>query len=150
MEIVVQLPEGGKRIKLEVEAGDTIEHVKTVIQDVLGGCFDEVGCVDPISLSCAGELLENGSTLSDYNIQNGNLLEMNLMLLDGPPTCYIKTVTGKTIQLDVEEWDFRKGHRLVITAKIGDNVEEEEAEQEQEESVRASVLRLNCDLLRCD
>jgi ubiquitin C len=103
----------GDTWSLSTNGTDTIEILKNRIWDLQG--------ISPERqrLIYAGKKLEDDRTLSDYDIQNESTLHLVLLRLRGGMQIFVKTLTGKTITLEVESTDTIEGVKTKIQDKEG-------------------------------
>lgn len=71
MQIFVSVPSESRTITLEVEPSDSVENLKAKVQDQIGLPPDEQ------ILTFNSVVLEDGRTLSDYNIQAGSTITLS-------------------------------------------------------------------------
>ena len=109
MELYVVVTHLGKRLAIAVDPSDSIESVKQRIHDLEGIPPDKQ------RLIFACRQLEDSRILGDYKHKNQSTLLM-LLRLSGAMEIYVKTLTGKTITLEVESSDTVE----TVTQKIQD------------------------------
>lgn len=119
---VLELPRGGmqlfvktltgKTVSIEVEEGESIEDVKAKISEKEG--------IPPEQqrLIFGGQQLQDAKTLDDYDVGDDSTLHLVLRLRGGMQL-FVKTLTGKTVSIEVEEGESIEDVKAKISEKEG-------------------------------
>mmetsp|Transcript_24344 Transcript_24344/g.59604 ORF Transcript_24344/g.59604 Transcript_24344/m.59604 type:complete len:326 (-) Transcript_24344:35-1012(-) len=102
----------GKTVSIEVEEGESIEDVKAKISEKEG--------IPPEQqrLIFGGQQLQDSKTLDDYDVGDDATLHLVLRLRGGMQL-FVKTLTGKTVSIEVEEGESIEDVKAKISEKEG-------------------------------
>eukprot|EP00529_Nitzschia_sp_RCC80_P026285 CAMPEP_0113461430 /NCGR_PEP_ID=MMETSP0014_2-20120614/11539_1 /TAXON_ID=2857 /ORGANISM="Nitzschia sp." /LENGTH=350 /DNA_ID=CAMNT_0000353195 /DNA_START=14 /DNA_END=1067 /DNA_ORIENTATION=- /assembly_acc=CAM_ASM_000159 len=102
----------GKTVSIEVEEGESIEDVKAKISEKEGIPAEQQ------RLIFGGQQLQEGKSLEDYDVGDDATLHLVLRLRGGMQL-FVKTLTGKTVSIEVEEGESIEDVKAKISEKEG-------------------------------
>ncbi|XP_077252137.1 polyubiquitin-like [Tasmannia lanceolata] len=112
MQIFAKIPSTGKRVTLEVIAGDTVQDIKAKIQEK-----EQIPSEQQIVIY-AGRSLEDSQTLASYNIP----MESTLHIFIRPKEemqIFVQLPTREMILLDVKTWYNVQYIKALIESRVG-------------------------------
>ncbi|KAF8401945.1 hypothetical protein HHK36_012896 [Tetracentron sinense] len=112
MKIFVKIPANGKTVALEVKACNTIQNIKSIIQDKEGIPKDQY------TLIYAGRLLEDNQTLASLNIMKDSTLHVvfnprDVMLIS------VKTPRGEIMKIEVKIMYTIRNVKTIVGSMMG-------------------------------
>ncbi|XP_010921981.1 polyubiquitin isoform X2 [Elaeis guineensis] len=112
MHIFVKVLRDGKTIMLDVKKCDTIQNVKSKIQDKEGIPLNQQ------TLIYLGRSLEDNQTLITYDIKKGSLLNLVLCPKDELKIS-VNVTSGKTLILEVRTWYTIRDVKMIVESLEG-------------------------------
>lgn len=118
LQLLVRM-QNGKELSLEEPADQTVESVKNTVQRREGIPVSEQ------QLFFGGSELENGRKLNSYEIKDGSILDLIPLVVASPTTTptgmllFVKTLTGKTLTLNIDPLDTIRDLKNKIKLKEG-------------------------------
>jgi ubiquitin len=99
-----------------MEFSDTIHSLKMKIQDKEGIPPDQQ-CLIFDGPEGRQQLEEDGRTVGDYNIREENAIQLTRSCAEWSGSIFVKTLTGKTLQIEVESSDTVDSLKIKIEEK---------------------------------
>lgn len=115
MQVFVREPVNGSFLTLDVYLSDSVENIKTRIENTLGYLPSNQ------RVYYNGALLQDGFTLGDYNVQNESTLELIVTVSGGFQIIVQAVSTGRLYAIDAEPSDTVENVKTKVQDKLGLN-----------------------------